>query len=91
MAIDPAILLAAEIDTNAPTIDLHNAHNVQDALDLLERELFLSVQRGVQYCVVVHGIGEGKLMAAVHGALSKNPMVHEFQKMNHGGSTIVVF
>lgn len=89
--MDSSIFLAAELDYNAARIDLHNTSTIQEALDIMERELFVLSQRGDQYCIVVHGIGEGKLMKAVHVALEKNPMVHEFQKQEHGGSTIVVF
>lgn len=73
------------------TIDLHGISPVQNALEQLEKELFLCFQRGEKYCRVVHGIGTGKLGSAVHEALTKNPMVVEFAEEETGGSCIVRF
>ena len=74
-----------------PTIDLHGISPVQNALEQLEKELFLSFQRGEKCCRVIHGIGSGKLAEAVHAALTKNPMVVEFAEEETGGSCIVRF
>ncbi|MBT3418927.1 MAG: Smr/MutS family protein [Candidatus Magasanikbacteria bacterium] len=80
---------AAEIDHNISTIDLHNTTEVFSALEQLERELFLFGKSEMRYCRVVHGIGKGVLANAVHDALIKNPMVHEYKCV--GGSCLVLF
>ena len=80
---------AASIDHDISTIDLHHTTNVFDALEQLERELFLFGKSNVRYCRVVHGIGKGVLANAVHEALTKNPMVGEWKCV--GGSCLVIF
>lgn len=82
-------VFAASIDSHIYTIDLHDTSSVYEALEQLERELFLCYTSGHPYCEVVHGIGQGVLMNAVQQAVEKNPMVTGWQKQ--GGSTLVIF
>ncbi len=70
-------------------IDLHKMNTIPDALEQLEHELFLVYTRKEMQCRVIHGIGEGKLSAAVHEALSRNPMVRQWQEEDHGGSCLI--
>ncbi len=85
-----AKFLGASIDQDISTIDLHDGGNISEALDHLERELFLFYQNQERYCRVVHGIGTGALANAVHQALSQNPLVIEYREAEDGGSCIVL-
>ena len=89
--MDSATLFAAELNPNIATIDLHHTGTVADALEQLERELFLFYQNGEPYVRVVYGIGTGKLASAVQEALTKNPMIGSWEKEENGGSCIAVF
>ncbi len=80
---------AASIDQNIEVIDLHDCANPSEALDKLERELFLLQKNGIKYCRVVYGIGEGILRKSVLEALVKNPMVEDVQE--ESGSALVLF
>lgn len=80
---------AASIDAHIYEIDLHDTTFVQEALDILERELFYCYKDRHPYCRVIHGIGTGTLMKAVHEAITKNPLVTAWQQ--EGGSTLVSF
>ena len=82
---------AAEINPHTVTIDLHESYTIVDALEQLEKELFLVFNRGEKYCRVVHGIGTGRLADAVHEALTKNPLVLDWQESEQGGSCLVIF
>ncbi len=70
-------------------IDLHHATTITDALEQLEHELFLVFTKKEHECRVIHGIGEGKLSAAVHVVLTNNPMVKSWQEDAVGGSCLV--
>lgn len=72
-----------------PTIDLHHAETIPDALDTLERELFYFFKQKETIIQVIHGIGTGALAAAVHEALGNNPMVKSREESEDGGSCIV--
>ncbi|MFH1286336.1 MAG: Smr/MutS family protein [Candidatus Magasanikbacteria bacterium] len=72
-----------------PSIDLHTCELIPDALEKLETELFLLFQKGERRIEVVHGIGEGKMAAAVHRELNRNPMVGSRLESDHGGSCII--
>lgn len=74
---------------NIPTIDLHDCKTISDALEELERGLFLFFQKKEKTIRVIHGIGEGKLATAVHDALEKNPMVISVEESEDGGSCVV--
>ena len=78
-------------DNSLFVIDLHKSENVSDALDQLEKELFAAFRNKVQYCRVVHGIGEGILKKAVVKYLEKHPLVSDFKEGESGGDCIVVF
>lgn len=82
---------AASLDFEIPTIDLHGTPSIYEALEQLERELFLFAKLGHLYCRVVTGIGTGALQNAVVTALEKNPMVAHVEKEEQGGSLIVIF
>lgn len=84
------LLLAAQLSSTIPTIDLHGIEHTATALEQLEKELFSFYTKKQRLCRVVHGIGEGVLAAAVHQALSANPMVQEWQEEESGGSCVVV-
>lgn len=73
------------------TIDLHDTKTCADALERLEHALFLFQQSGEYSCRVVHGIGEGVLANAVHNALTKNPLIHQWEEEEGGGSCVVLF
>ena len=85
-----ALFSAAEIDPNIATIDLHASHNIEDAIDQLEKELYFYYQDGAKYCQVVYGGGTGRLRKAVHKELEKNPMIDDFKEV-HGGACVVLF
>jgi len=85
------IFFAAEIDSHIALIDLHEFHNVIEAVEQLEQKLFLLFNRGEKYIRVVHGIGAGTLAAAVHEVLNKNPLVKNWRESEKGGSCIVIF
>ena len=70
-------------------IDLHKTTTIIEAIELLEHELFLLYKKKEKQCQIIHGIGEGKLAAAVHGVLSKNPLVRNWQEDGVGGSCLV--
>lgn len=82
--------LGPSIDPSIPTIDLHESRSVSEAIDQLERSLFLFTKRNERYCRVIHGIGEGVLANAVHELLEKHPLVGEWQEEESGGSCIVI-
>lgn len=82
---------AAEIDTSIASIDLHRSLTLSDALDQLEKELFFLSQHGERYCTVIHGIGTGRLAAAVHERLEKHPLVVGWQESEQGGRCLVLF
>jgi dsDNA-specific endonuclease/ATPase MutS2 len=81
---------AAEIDSNAPVIDLHGMQ-ISDALTFMEQELYDISRSDYGYAKIIHGIGTGRLRDAIHEALERNPMIHEYKVEEHGGSTIVIF
>ncbi len=85
-----ATLLAAQLDEQAPVIDLHEADSVAGALVLLDQHVHHLYAAGENYCRVIHGVGEGILMRAVHKALSEHPLVAAWEVENHGGSSVVV-
>ena len=85
------IFFAAEIDTHIATVDLHEFCTVPEALEQLEKKLFLLFNSGTQYARVIHGIGSGRLAEAVHAALSKNPMIQKWKESEPGGSCIILF
>lgn len=82
---------AAEINPHTVVIDLHTTNTVIGALEQLEKELFLVFNTGEKYCRVIHGIGTGILAEAVHKALSKNPLVADWQESEQGGSCLILF
>lgn len=86
-----AHFLAAELSPDIATIDLHGDGGIQDALDHLERDLYLFFSRGETFCRVVTGIGTGAMARAVIDALEKNPMIGGIQKEESGGSFLVLF
>jgi len=71
------------------TIDLHEFTTIHNALEHLERELFLFFEDNKKTIQIIHGIGEGKLAPAVHEALKKNPMVVSREESWDGGSCII--
>ena len=85
------IFFAAEIDQRIPTIDLHRAQNISTALEIFEQELYtLSQDSEILYVRVIHGIGSGALYQALERVLKNHPLIGDFKKEVHGGSTIVI-
>lgn len=82
---------AAQLDTQAPTIDLHGSATVPGALEQLEKELFLLYNKKAPYARIIHGIGEGVLAKAVHEVIQTHPLVREWREEEHGGSCIILF
>ncbi len=82
-------LFSAELNEDLPQIDLHNAGIIPDALEQLNKELFLFYSDNIKLCRVIHGIGTGALERAVHEELTKNPMVVHWKKEERGGSCLV--
>jgi dsDNA-specific endonuclease/ATPase MutS2 len=72
-----------------PEVDLHDTDNTLDALDILEREIFLIYKKGGRQCRIIHGIGAGILAGVVHGALQKNPLIKKREESEDGGSCFV--
>lgn len=85
------LFFAAEIDSNISIVDLHEFTTIHEALEQLEKELFLLFNNGEKYIRVVYGIGTGRLAKAVHETLSKNPLVDSWKESNEGGSCIIIF
>jgi dsDNA-specific endonuclease/ATPase MutS2 len=71
-------------------IDLHKTTTIIEATDLLEHELFLLYHKKEKQCQIIHGIGEGKLAAAVHDVLNKNPLVKNWLEDEVGGSCTII-
>ncbi len=74
---------------NIPTIDLHGIADMALALEQLERQLFSFYKKKQLCCRVVHGIGTGVLAAAVHRALTSNPLIKEWHEEESGGSCMI--
>mgnify|MGYP001581596487 FL=1 len=72
-------------------IDLHGIPSIQEALELLERELYRAWKLKIREGRIVHGIGEGKMAEAVHEVLKKNPIIRSWQEDESGGSCIIFF
>ncbi len=85
------VFFAAEIDSHIAVVDLHEYTTLPEALEQLERKLFLLSKSGEKYIRVVYGIGTGRLGKAVHEALDKNPLVVSSKESENGGSCIVIF
>lgn len=68
------------------TIDLHGMR-VQEAYDTLDAELEVLTMAGAKDVRIMHGIGTGTLMKAVHEYLEKSPFVtrHEICGLDEGG------
>ncbi|MBU0661185.1 Smr/MutS family protein [Patescibacteria group bacterium] len=71
------------------TIDLHCTSEIGEALDQLDHELYVYVNRKERYCRVIYGIGSGRLRQAVLQLLAKNPMVRQWKEEASGGSCVV--
>lgn len=84
-------LFFASLHPHIFRIDLHGISDIVSALEQLEKELFFAFQKGELYCQVIHGIGSGKLAAAVHESLQKHPMVQNFHEAESGGSCSASF
>lgn len=85
------VFFAAEIDSHIAVVDLHEFTTIPEALEQLERKLFLLCKSGEKYIRVVYGIGTGRLAKAVHEALDKNPLLRAWKESENGGSCIVIF
>jgi len=85
-----AKFFAAEIDPNIYKIDLHGDINMESAMEKLDRELLKVYNLGLNYCLIIHGIGEGVLSKKVHESLRTNPIVEGFKLGEDGGSTLVI-
>lgn len=81
---------AAQIDTHISTIDLHAADNINDALLLLEKELFRFSQQKIPYVKIIYGIGSGNLGQAVHDEIKNHPLVQDWEETGEGGSCFVI-
>lgn len=71
------------------SLDLHG-RSVEESVRELEQSLSDAIMAGAPQIEVIHGLGSGKVMRAVHKYLSKSPVVHAF-KLDAGnpGVTIV--
>ncbi len=90
-----------------PEIDLHierlvDNPNVLDPVEILpiqlkhfEAYLHQALRLGVERVFIIHGIGAGKLRAAIHRRLKQHPFIREFKNEYHPryghGATEVVF
>lgn len=73
----------------ASELDLHGC-TVAEALEMLDNWLSRSAVSGCENLKVVHGIGTGKLKAAVHKRLSELKVVRNFKiSLNNPGATDV--
>lgn len=72
-------------------LDLHGMR-VEEALRELSVKLDEAILADLESIEVVHGLGTGALLAAVHEFLKKQPTVKNFKLMqNNPGTTIVYF
>ncbi len=85
------VFFAAEMDAHIKVIDLHEFSTIFEALEQLEKKLFLFSQNGERAVRVVHGIGSGRLAFEVHASFEKNPLIRSWKESEHGGSCIVIF
>lgn len=75
----------------AAPLDLHGLR-VEEALRLLSQKLDEAILADVDRVEIVHGLGTGALLAAVHTFLKKQPTVKHFKLLeNNPGTTIVYF
>ncbi len=83
-------LFAAQINPYLPTIDLHHAGSVVDALEILDRELSRAIVQD-KYCRIIYGVGTGALRNAVLARLKELSCVQKVGEEESGGSCVVVF
>lgn len=70
-------------------IDLHEFSNPDEALEVMERELFSAHKKRQEFVSIIHGIGSGVMKDRVHEALQNNPLIKDFVLEESGGSTMV--
>lgn len=83
-------LFAAQINPHLPTIDLHYAGSVVDALEILDTELSRAIVKH-KYCRIIYGVGTGALRNAVLQRLKELSVVQKVAEEESGGSCVVVF
>lgn len=83
-------LFAAQLNKHLPTIDLHHAGSVVDALEILDIELSRAVVKD-KYCRIIYGVGTGALRHAVMDRLKEISFVQKIGEEESGGSCVVVF
>lgn len=72
-------------------LDLHGLR-VEEALRLLAQKLDEAILADLDSVEIVHGLGTGALLAAVHDFLRKQPTVKHFKlQQNNPGTTVVYF
>ena len=69
---------------------MHTATNIPDAIDQFEREIAQYALQGLAYVRVIHGIGAGVLRKKVESIVSTHPLVVDYKRDIHGGSTIIL-
>lgn len=75
----------------AAPLDLHGMR-VEEALRALTQKLDEAILADVERVEIVHGLGTGALLAAVHKFLKEQPTVKHFKLMEKNpGTTIVYF
>lgn len=83
-------LFAAQLNAYLPTIDLHHAGSVVDALEILDRELSRAIVKE-KYCRIIYGVGTGALRNAVLNRLKELSFVQKVAEEESGGSCVIVF
>lgn len=71
-----------------PRMDLHGMR-VEEAIPKVEQYVSDAVMAGMDRIEILHGIGTGRLKAAIHRALTSFPTVHSF-KVEEGNPGVTV-
>jgi len=89
---DDALMFAAEIGADVPTLDLHgySRREAEDAVDqFLDRQFFA----GEKVVKIIHGRGTGALRATVQSMLGTHAHVKTYRESDQphqiGGTTVV--
>lgn len=82
MSIDP-------FKATLPVLDVHGS-NVQETKEDVEQFIADLIALGRDRCIIVHGVGSGKLKDAVHSVLANNPNVNSFfvSSINNGQTLV---
>lgn len=82
-------LYIISMNQQLPAIDLHYCVRIQEALDVLEKELYQMHSQAVSYVRIIYGIGSGALSRTVLQVLRTHPLIVDIYEEETGGSCVV--